>query len=154
MKSETLALLPPEELFTAVCQLLQEGYDAEFSVTGNSMWPLLAHGRDSVTLRAVGDRPLKKGEIVLLRTERGYLLHRITGLKNGMIQTTGDRNCYRDDYVDPQCVLGYAVGFTRKGKYVPCSCAAYRFSCWLWRVLYPIRQHLLRILFRLRRRTS
>lgn len=29
--------------------MLQEGYDAEFTVTGNSMWLLLAHGRDRVT---------------------------------------------------------------------------------------------------------
>ena len=61
---------------------------------------------------------LKKGDIVLLQTERGYLLHRVTRLKNGMLQTTGDYNCYRDEYVAVRCVLGRVVRFTRKGKRV------------------------------------
>ena len=61
MKSKDRSLLPPKELFTAVHQLLQDGYDAEFTVTGNSMWPLLVHGRDSVTLRKAEVSSLKKG---------------------------------------------------------------------------------------------
>ena len=152
MKSKERSLLPPKELFTAVHQLLQDGYDAEFTVTGNSMWPLLAHGRDSVTLRKAEVSSLKKGDIVLLQTERGYLLHRITGFKNGMLQTTGDYNCYRDDYVSAQCVLGTVVCFTRKGKQVSCSDPLYKVCNWLWRLLFPIRPLLLRVLFWLRRR--
>lgn len=152
MKSKERSLLPPKELFTAVYQLLQDGYDAEFTVTGNSMWPLLAHGRDSVTLRKAEVSSLKKGHIVLLQTERGYLLHRITGFKNGMLQTTGDYNCYRDDYVSAQCVLGTVVCFTRKGKQVSCSDPLYKVCNWLWRLLFPIRPLLLRVLLWLRRR--
>ena len=152
MKSKDRCLLPQDELFKAVCQLLQDGYDAEFTVTGNSMWPFLAHGRDSVTIRKPGDSSLKKGDIVLLQTERGYLLHRITGLKNGMLQTTGDHNCYRDDYVTTQCVLGTVVCFTRKGKQVSCTDPFYRVCSWLWRLLFPIRSLLLRLLACFRRR--
>jgi hypothetical protein len=152
MKSKNQAFLPPEELFTAICQLLQEGYDAEFTVTGNSMWPFLAHRRDSVTLHKPADTPLKRGDIVLLQTEQGYLLHRITALKNGMLQTTGDYNCYRDAYVSRQCVLGKVVRFTRKGKQVSCTAPWYRVCSWLWRVLFPLRPLLLRVLFWFRRR--
>lgn len=150
MKSTPVTLLPPEELFAAVQQLLQDGYDAEFTVTGNSMWPLLAHGRDRVTLRRL-DRPLEKGDIVLLRAKQGYLLHRVTRLKNGTVQTTGDYNCYRDDFVDISCVLGRVVGFTRKEKQVICSDPLYKLSSWLWRVLFPVRPLLLRLLLRKRR---
>ena len=152
MYREKLTALPPEALFVAIHQMLQDGYDAEFTVTGNSMWPLLAHGRDCVTLRKAGDCPLKKGDIVLLQTERGYLLHRVTRLKNGMLQTTGDYNCYRDEYVAVRCVLGRVVRFTRKGKRVSCNNPLYRFGSWLWRVLFPVRPLLLRLLFLFRRR--
>lgn len=151
MKSKNLTFLPPEALFGAVHQLLQEGYDAEFTVTGNSMWPLLAHRRDSVTLRQVETRLLKKGDIVLLQTDGSYRLHRITGRKRGLLQTTGDCNCYRDDYVAPQCVLGRVVSFTRKGKQVSCQNPLYRCSSWLWRVSFPIRPLLLRFLSLFRR---
>ena len=152
MKSENVTLLPPEELFAAVYQMLQEGYDAEFTVTGNSMWPLLAHGRDRVTLRRVEDRRLRKGDIVLLQAKQGYLLHRITRLKNGTLQTTGDGNCYRDDEVPFQSVLGWVVGFTRKENYVSCSDPLYRIGSCLWRVLFPFRPLLLRLLLQFRRR--
>ena len=152
MKWEELTFLPPDALFASVCQMLQEGYDAEFTVTGNSMWPFLAHGRDCVTLRKAEAASLKKGDIVLLQTQTGYLLHRITRLKNGMLQTTGDYNCYRDDLVPAGMVLGRVVCFTRKGKQVFCANPLYRFSSYLWRVLFPLRPVLLRCLFWLRRR--
>lgn len=118
------------------------------------MWPFLANKRDRVTIRKVESCFLKKGDIVLLKTERGYLLHRITRLKKYMVQTTGDYNCYRDDYVSKDNVLGRVVCFTRKGKQVSCDDFLYRSFSWLWRVLFPLRPVLLRILFRLRRRAS
>ena len=152
MKWEELTLLPPEELFPAAAQMLQEGYDAEFTVTGNSMWPLLAHGRDCVTLRKADAASLKKGDIVLLQTQRGFLLHRITRLKNGRLQTTGDYNCYRDEFVPARNVLGRVICFTRKGKQVSCKNLLYRLGSYLWRVLFPVRPFLLRLYFRLRRR--
>ena len=153
MNKKDLTQLTSEDLFSAVQQLLQDGYDVEFTVTGNSMWPLLAHRRDSVTLGKAESQQLKKGDIVLLQTKSGYLLHRITGLKKGLLQTTGDHNCYRDDYVQIQSVLGRVVSFQRKGKQVSCSDPLYRCSSWLWRVLYPVRPLLLRFLPLLRRKT-
>ena len=154
MKMENVTLLPPDDLFAAVFQMLQEGYDAEFTVTGNSMWPFLAHGRDCVTLRKADGFPLKKGDIVLLHTEHGYLLHRITRLKNGMLQTTGDHNCYRDAFVPAGNVVGRVVCFTRKGKQISCSNSLYKLCSWLWQVLFPARPFLLRLWSRLRRRTA
>lgn len=154
MKVENVTLIPSDDLFAAVFQMLQEGYDAEFIVTGNSMWPLLAHGRDCVILRRAEGFCLKKGDIVLLQTQTGYLLHRITRLRNGMLQTTGDHNCYRDEFVPAENVLGRVVCFTRKGKQIPCSNLLYKLYSWLWQVLYPVRPYLLRLLFRLRRRIS
>lgn len=152
MNKENLTLLPPEELFAAIHRMLQDGYDAEFTVTGNSMWPLLTHGRDCVALRRVEGHSLKKGDIVLLQTEHGYLLHRIMGIKNGKIRTAGDYNCYRDDDAAVSCVLGRVVRFTRKGKCVSCSDPLYRLGSWAWRILFPVRPLLLRVLFLARRR--
>lgn len=152
MKREKLTFLPQEELFSAVVQMLQEGYDAEFTVAGNSMWPLLAHGRDRVTLRKAEAASLKKGDIVLLQTQWGYLLHRITRMKNNMLQTTGDYNCDRDGFVPVENVLGRVVRFTRKGKQISCRNVIYRFCSWLWRVLFPVRPFVLWLWFRIRRR--
>lgn len=151
MKSKEMTFIPPEELFDAVFQMLQDGYDAEFTVVGNSMWPFLAHKRDRVTLRKAEGRFLKKGDIVLLKTDSGYLLHRITRLKKGMVQTTGDNNCYHDELVPVENILGRAVCFTRKGKQITCDNILYRSIGCMWRVLFPFRPVLLRILLQFRR---
>ena len=152
MNKKDLTLLPPEELFSAMHQLLQEGYDVEFTVTGNSMWPFLRHKADRVTICRAENHHFKKGDIVLLQGEQGYLLHRITHIKNDILQTAGDGNCYYDGYVPVQRVLGKVVGFTRKERYVSCSNPLYRLSSYFWRVLFPLRPILLRFLFLFRRR--
>lgn len=154
MRSQSEIQLSPEELFEPMLPLLQDGLDAEFTVTGNSMWPFLCHKRDKVTVRSVQPAQLRKGDIVLLRTERGYLLHRITRRRRDMVQTTGDHNCYRDAYVNTSCVLGKVVTFTRKGKVISCSDPLYRLVSRLWCVLFPIRPLLLSLLLRRKRRVK
>lgn len=152
MERKELTLLPPEELFSAMQQMLEAGFDAEFTVTGNSMWPFLRHGRDRVTLRKAETASLKKGDVVLLQTEHGYLLHRITHIKKDHLQTAGDKNCYYDGYVPVRNVLGRAVGFTRKDRYISCGDPLYRFISFFWRVLFPFRPLILRLLYHSRRR--
>lgn len=152
MNTKELTLLSPEVLFESINQLLQEGYDAEFTVTGNSMWPLLCHNRDRVTLRAVGEKPIRKGDIILFKAEQGYLLHRVMKLKDGFVQTAGDYNCYYDECVSSQSIIGRVVGVTRKERYISCSNLLYRFGSFLWRVLFPLRPILLRVILMIKRR--
>lgn len=152
MKKKNLTLLPPEELFSAMRQFLQDGYDVEFTVTGNSMWPFLRHKADRVTLCRAENHRFKKGDIVLLQSEHGYYLHRITHIKNDLLQTAGDGNCYYDGYVHSQCVLGKVIRFTRKERCVSCNNPLYKLSSYFWRVLFPIRPSLLKFLSLFRRR--
>ena len=152
MKTKEVTLISPEELFGEISQLLQDGLDAEFTVVGNSMWPFLASRRDKVTLRKAEIGSLKKGDIVLFKTEDRYFLHRITKLKNRVFQTTGDSNCYHDNFVLTENVLGRVVSFTRKGKQIHCGNGFYKFISTVWRILFPIRPVLMRILLLLRRR--
>lgn len=154
MHKGDLILLPPEDLFGTISQFLNDGFDAQFTVTGNSMCPFLANARDSVTISKVDKTTLKKGDIVLLQTEHGYLLHRINCIKNGNIQTTGDLNCYRDKFTTADNVLGRVVSFTRKGKFVSCQNFCYRFIGYFWRILFPIRPILLKFFRLIRRRKS
>lgn len=153
MNTKNLTLLPPEALFEAVSQLLDEGYDAEFTVTGNSMLPLLCHGRDSVVLRRP-DSPLRRGDIILCKAKQGFLLHRVMKTKKDAVRTAGDHNCYLDEYVSSQDVLGRVIGFTRKGKYVSCKSLPYRLSSFVWRIFFPFRPLLLRLLTFVKRRTG
>ena len=90
-------LISSSVLFAAIEEELQNHHQASFTITGMSMWPFLCHGRDKVIITACAAADLKKGDIVLLQTPLGnYLLHRVTGRKTGMIETTGDGTCVRD----------------------------------------------------------
>ena len=147
MKTLTCTQLPPEELFGAAEQLLQDGYDASFTVTGNSMWPFLAHGRDQVTLHALGDRPVKTGDILLFcPEEERYLLHRVLHTRGGVFRTAGDSNCFFDGTFSVNCVIGRVTAFSRKGRPVSCEGIAYRLCSRVWMWLFPVRRPLLRLL--------
>ena len=48
-------LISSQELFSAIGELLAQGRQAVFTVTGMSMWPFLCHGRDQVVVQAGGN---------------------------------------------------------------------------------------------------
>lgn len=147
MKTKNVTLLQSEELFESINLILLEGYDAEFTVAGNSMWPFLSHERDQVIVRAKGNAPIKKGDIVLFCPEKGrYLLHRVTLLREGMFQTAGDCNCFYDGFFPKEYLNGVVISFRRKGKTVSCQNLLYRMSSQFWMFMFPLRRHLLRLL--------
>ncbi len=132
--------ISPEDLFAAIVDSLQEGNSASFTVTGMSMWPLICHGRDQVIIEKSDPEQLKVGDIVLFRTAFGnYILHRITRMKDGRIQTTGDGNFFRDGWVSSDLVIAKAVKVVRLDRVIDLSKRSWRFYGRLWMTLYPIR---------------
>ena len=131
-------------LFEEIRAMLAQGLDARFTVSGNSMWPTLAHNRDSVVVRAC-TKP-KRGDVVLLCPMEGqYLLHRVYKVRKDRIYTCGDGNCFRDGAFPVSCVMGTVVTLERKGKQIPVSSLRYRLCTTLWRWAYPVRRLLLKI---------
>jgi len=129
--------------------MLNQGLDARFTVSGNSMWPTLAHGRDQVVISPVAGK-LKRGDVVLFCPMEGkYLLHRIYRLRPRRIYTAGDGNCYRDGDFPQACVLGKVTKIVRKEKEFSCSGLWYRLRSRVWMGLYPVRPVLLKLLKKL-----
>lgn len=144
------AQISANELFSAMEELLAQGRQAAFVVTGMSMWPLLCHGRDRVVVEQCDPTALCKGDIVLLQTPLGnYLLHRVTKIQGDLIQTTGDGNCFRDGFFPRSCVKAQVVQVVRRGKVIPCSAFRWRLVFALWMQLYPFRGTLLSLLRRI-----
>ena len=92
--------------------LLRERLEATvvLTVTGGSMLPLLAGGRDRVTLGPVPDR-LRRGEVLLYRRADGsYVLHRLTSFRqDGTLVFCGDRQTEPERGIRPEQVLLRAV---------------------------------------------
>lgn len=139
--------ISPDILFPSIQELLAEGRQAVFTVTGMSMWPFLCHGRDQVIVSQGEAKMLQRGDVILFQTPLGnYMLHRITALRDGMFETTGDGNIFRDGWFPISCVRARVTEFVRKGKRIRCGSLRWKLVFRLWMLLYPVRPLLLRVL--------
>lgn len=132
-------------LFSAIAELLAEGRQAAFTVTGMSMWPFLCHGRDQVIVEAVNPRDVRKGDIILFRaTKEKYLLHRITELRPDAFETTGDGNCFRDGFFPYENITERVICLVRKDKKIDCRDWRWKMVFRAWMLLFPIRSQMFR----------
>lgn len=133
-----------EVLFSAIEEQLAEGRQAAFVVTGMSMWPFLCHGRDQVIIEKCNPSTLKVGDIILFQRPTGkFILHRITRIKDGLFETVGDGNCFRDGWFDFLCVRAKVVSLIRKNKTISCDSFCWKCIFKVWMGLFPIRRYLL-----------
>lgn len=129
-----------EILFSMTEKLLAEGKRVKFTVSGNSMWPLIIHNRDSVMLVPCDKERLKKGEIILFKTNPyHYVLHRITKVVKGGYITTGDGNLHRDGFVCCKQVVAKVSEIYRKDRVIICSKWYWKLFFRIWMFLFPIR---------------
>lgn len=147
MIEEDKLYVPAEELFSIAEEIVNEGKQIPFIVSGMSMWPLLMHGRDTVILEKCDIEHLSVGAIVLVKTPvNKYLLHRVSSVKGEYFETTGDGNCFRDGYFHKSTVVAYSKTIIRKGKKIDLSLFCYRILMKIWLWGFPVRKHLLRII--------
>ena len=115
--------------------LLRERLEATvvLTVTGGSMLPLLAGGRDRVTLGPVPER-LRRGEVLLYRRADGsYVLHRVTAVTSQGLTMMGDNQLKPETGVSPEWVIGRVTRIFRDDKEVSRSGCGYRWYLGLWR---------------------
>lgn len=143
-------LVKTEELLRVAESILEEQYQVDFTVTGNSMWPLIRHGRDRVIMEKCSPDDLHVGDIILFHaTESRYLLHRITKLHGDCFETTGDGNCFRDGYFPRTAIVARVVKVIRKGREISVSDIFWKIIFRIWMFLFPIRRPLLLFLNRI-----
>lgn len=138
-----------EILFSMTEKLLAEGKSVKFTVSGNSMWPLIIHNRDSVMLIACKRDELKKGDIILFKTNPyHYVLHRITKVVKGGYITTGDGNLHRDGFVPYEQVVAKVSEIYRKDKVIDCNKWYWKLIFRIWMFLFPVRGLLQRLIIK------
>ena len=139
------------DLMPLIRETISTGKSIKFSVTGSSMFPLLADRRDSVTLSSVD--VVKKYDIVLHQREDGtYIMHRVIGIKNGMLTIAGDNENIKELNVPVSAVIAKVTSFTRKDKIYNMKELWYRLYCRLWLAVFPMRLNILGLLLTIRRR--
>ena len=91
-----MRVVDTESLMRDYRSALADGAELPLVVSGGSMRPFLAPGRDTVYLRAP-DRPLRRGDIAFYRRADGqYVLHRICRARGGQFWFVGDAQDVRE----------------------------------------------------------
>lgn len=138
-------MLSGKDVFPFAEEFLSAGQKVLFTVSGNSMWPLIRHNRDSVLLAAL-DRPALVGDIVLMNVPAPhnlYILHRVHRIQGDQCVTLGDGCLAHDPPVPLDCIIGRVEKVYRGKRTLICDALPARCLSWLWRVLLPLRRPLL-----------
>ena len=118
-----------KDMLPSIMQSLSNNGEVVFTVAGNSMRPLLTHGRDSVTL--VKPAFLKKYDMVLFTRKDGSpVLHRIISENNCVYLIRGD-NCYYDEFVKREDIIALVKCFVKSGKEKTTRSFSYKMYCFL-----------------------
>ena len=86
---------------------------------GISMLPLLKTHRDTVVIKTKTQR-LKPLDVALYKRGDAYVLHRVLEVKEWGYIIRGD-NCYSDEKIPEEAVIGVLTEFFRKGKHIFCD---------------------------------
>jgi signal peptidase I len=99
-------------------QLLRDGIAIELTVCGRSMRPLLRDG-DVLSIEPAAVRDVRPGEIVLIDSDAGLIVHRLMRIDATTLRTRGD-GCIGHDQPHPHAALvGKAAAFRRDGVLHP-----------------------------------
>ncbi len=110
---------------------------------GVSMQPLLQTHRDTVVIVTKTER-LKPLDVALYRRGDDYVLHRVLEVTEWGYIIRGD-NCYYDERIKEEAVIGVLTEFFRKGKHVYCNDKKYLQYVNRRIKTYPIRRVYVRV---------
>ena len=121
-----------DEMMPMLEEKLRAGGEVTFTVTGNSMLPMLHDREDTVTISAVKGR-LKKYDIPFYhRSDGKYILHRIVKVGENDYVARGD-NCSFTEYgIKDSEIIGVVTAYTRRGKEKTVNSFTYKLYAALW----------------------
>ncbi len=132
------------ELSCLIGELLEKDNMVRVTVTGNSMYPFLRHGIDSVLLAKRSALP-KKGDIALIRRADGnYVLHRIMKIKGGSFFIMGDSQDRPEGPLDMGQIAAVVAKVYRKGREISCTSLSWRMLSLIWTAAVPLRRSIIR----------
>ena len=86
------------------------------TTVGVSMLPMIRSGKDVIVVDKKTER-LKPYDVALYMRGDAYVLHRVLSVRENDYVIRGD-NCYSDEYISEDAVIGVLTGFFRGNKAV------------------------------------
>lgn len=142
--------MPLKDLYPLIEEVLVEGGEVYITVRGNSMSPFLYDGRDQAVFAPIGDRKIRKGDIVFYQRDSGqYVMHRVYAVdRDGVMTLVGDAQWTLEPGIRPDQLRAFVPRVVRKGKEVSCERGFWHRAMMAYqlRIRYP---RLIRIALRL-----
>jgi len=141
----------------ALRHALESETPVQLRVTSHSMAPLIQQG-DAVRVEAVPRHGPRRGDIVVIKTGRDLLTHRLVQMGASQWYTKGDNCAAPDAPVPPARVLGRVTALIREDREISLQTRGWqRYNSWLGWLSWlegrsahnPLRQRLFHRLFRL-----
>ncbi len=102
---------------------------------------MLYPGRDSVTIKPLGERKPRRADVALYRDNHGRLvLHRLVRWDAGGFYTVGDNQSDVEGPFQQERLIGILQSFQRRGREIRTSNPLYRAAARLWIKLLPVRE--------------
>ena len=127
-------------------EVLKSGKPVGFYPQGNSMYPTIVPGRDSVIVEPLGDRKVKRGDVLLFRRSREALLypgmlviHRVCRVKKDGVYMVGDNEVQVEGPLEREQLLGIMTELHRKKKIIRTTNPGYRMLTGTWLFIRPVR---------------
>lgn len=147
MKTET-KIKRPEVLLEEYRRLLWEDPSIDalpLVISGSSMNPFLAHGRDTVYLSRL-TRPVRRGDMLLYRRENGnYVLHRVYKAGPESLTMIGDAQTVLESGIRREQVIAIVTRVERKGKRLGPGSFWWEFFEKVWIRMIPLRRPVQRL---------
>lgn len=151
---ENHRILEPEQLKTLLQACFENGGEFPLTVTGSSMTPFLAPGRDRVYLRRP-EGALKRGDIAFFERRNGQLiLHRVYRAGGEGYYFVGDAQQMIEGPIRPGQILAVVDHAERKGRVQKPGCFWWEFFRTVWLRLLPARRSVMGVYARLRGRAG
>ena len=97
-----------------VQEFIDTGNSFRFQARGRSMWPTIRDG-EFLHVKPIGERQLKRGDIVLFRRRGMFKAHRVIGRKRDSVLVRGDACIDIDGWIAIPEILGRVVAAERDG---------------------------------------
>ena len=108
-----------ESIFHTIEEVLESSGKYIGPTVGISMLPMLKNRRDTIVVAKKTER-LEPYDVALYKRGNSYVLHRVLEVVDGGYIIRGD-NCYSDENVPEESVIGVLVEFFRKDKHILCT---------------------------------
>lgn len=120
-------------LMPVIREKLNMGAKVSLIASGNSMYPLFRHRKDTYTLCKIEGADAKKYDMILYQRDDGqYVLHRIVGVGTDGFVLRGD-NQYQNEYpVRAEQIIAGVCSFSRDDRQTDCNSLKYRIYAVLW----------------------